>query len=237
MLTGQESWVPDELAHAGRENRDAGHAARYDQKMDSEAPQEVALLIAHGMNERSTVIDLGTGTGQFALAAAPVVNRVMAVDVSPVMLDRLKAKVENCDANNVECTLAGFLTYAHAGPLADVVYSRFALHHLPDFWQAVALTRMASFLRPGGILRLWDVVYSFEPAEAAERIEEWISGNASDAEGGWARPEFEEHIRDENSTFTWLLEPMLVKAGFSIAVAEYREDRMLARYLCVKAAG
>lgn len=53
-----------------------------------------------------------------------------------------------------------------AGDPADVVYSRFALHHLPDFWQAIALRRMAETLRPRGVLRLSDVVYDFEPGHA-----------------------------------------------------------------------
>ena len=40
----------------------------------------------------------------------------------------------------------------------DLVISEYALHHLPDFWKAVALERMAGFLRPGGTLRLRDLV-------------------------------------------------------------------------------
>ena len=48
-------------------------------------------------------------------------------------------------------------------------------HHLPDFWKAVALTRIAGMLRPGGIFRLSDVVYSFAPDEADDRIESWIA--------------------------------------------------------------
>src|SRR5215475_7731072 len=43
---------------------------------------------------------------------------------------------------NVEVLRAGFLSYEHAGPPADFVYSRYALHHLPDFWKAVALARL-----------------------------------------------------------------------------------------------
>lgn len=94
---------------------------------------------------------------------------------------------------------------------------------------------MAEFLRPGGILRLWDAVYSFEPNEAPRRLEEWMAGLPSlGVEAGWTRPELEEHVRDENSTFTWLLEPMLERVGFTIERAEYSEDQIFARSLCVK---
>jgi hypothetical protein len=92
-------------------------------------------------------------------------------------------------------------------------------------------------LAPGGVLRLSDVVYGFEPAEAEARLERWMAQMASDSvEGGWTRAELEEHVRDEHSTFTWLLEPMLEKAGFSIEQADYSEDRIFAHYRCVKTA-
>ncbi len=228
------SWVPDELQYAGRENLDPDHVARYDRKMDAEAPQELTALMELGIGKSSTVVDLGAGTGQFVLEAAPHVRRVVAVDVSEVMLTRLKAKLGESGLGKVECVLAGFLTYEHQGEPADLVYSRFALHHLPDFWQAIALDRIARILKPGGIFRLWDVVYDFEPTQTAQVLEDWMTGAGSDIEHEWLRAEFEEHIRDENSTFSWLLEPMLEKAGFVIKQADYSDDHIFARYVCVK---
>ena len=238
MARDPDSWWLDESAFAGREHFDEQHARRYDAKMDAGAAGEVALLQAAGcLTAGSTVVDLGTGTGQFAMAAAEVCERVVAVDVSPIMLARLREKLGGGGgaAGNVETVDAGFLTYEHSGEPADVVYSRFALHHLPDFWQAIALRRIAGMLRPGGVLRLSDVVYSFEPGDAEDRIEAWISELVSaDVEQGWTRAEIAEHVRDENSTFTWLLEPMIVRAGLQIADAAYSRDGMLAQYLCRK---
>lgn len=227
-------WVPDELVYAGRENRDPAHAARYDQKMDAEAGRELSELLPL-IGEDATVVDLGAGTGQFAMEAAPKVKRVVAVDVSEVMLSRLRAKLQDSGLMNVDCVLAGFLTYEHEGEPADLVYSRFALHHLPDFWQAIAIDRIAGMLRQGGIFRLWDVAYSFDPSQATEVLEAWMSNAGGDIEGEWLRSEFEDHIRDENSTFTWLLEPMLEKAGLRIEKADYSDDQVFARYVCVKA--
>lgn len=233
---GREDWTIDELAHAGRENLDPAHVARYDHKEDGDAAGELAALRAFGVDEHATVIDLGTGTGQFALAAASAVRRIVAVDVSPVMLEHLRAKLRRGGVDNVECVLAGFLTYEHRGERADLLYSRYALHHLPDFWKALALMRMADMLRPGGILRLSDVVYSFDPAQAAPRLEQWMAKTATTSvDSGWSRAELEEHVRDEHSTFTWLLEPMLSRAGFAIERRDYSEDQIFARYTCVKA--
>ena len=232
-MAGMAGWMLDEVASAGRENLDPVHVARYDAKEDAGAAGEVALLSAWGLGRGAVVVDIGAGTGQFTLAVAPMCERVVAVDVSPVMLDALRARVEAAGLANVEVVPAGFLSYEHHGPPADFVYSRYALHHLPDFWKGLALTRAAGILRPGGVLRLRDVVFAFDPAEAADRIEAWCATGAAEParEGDWTRAELEEHVRDEHSTFTWLLEPMIRRSGFAIERADYSEDGIVAAYV------
>lgn len=224
-------WMLDEVGSAGRENLDPGHVARYDSKEDAGAADEVALLRALGLTRGSVVLDVGAGTGQFAIAAASACARVIAVDVSPVMLQRLGAKLGKTQLTNVDLVQAGFLTYVHAGDPVDFVYSRYALHHLPDFWKAVALGALRRVLRPGGVLRLWDAVYNFAPDEAEERIEAWCATGGAGADGEWSRAEMEEHVRDEHSTFTWLLEPMVERCGFKIEEAAYSGDGMFAKYV------
>jgi SAM-dependent methyltransferase len=224
-------WLLDEVASAGRENLDPEHVSRYDGKEDAGASDEVALLRGLGLTPESVVIDIGAGTGQFALAVAPWCARVIAVDVSSVMLDRLRAKIDAVGVNNIGVEQAGFLTYRHRGEPADFVYSRLALHHLPDAWKAVALSRVRGMIRPGGLLRLVDVVYGFGPDEAFDRLESWCASAGDEFTEEWARAELEEHVRDEHSTFTWLLEPMIVRAGFDIEEATYSEDGIFARYV------
>jgi SAM-dependent methyltransferase len=219
-------WLLDERATIGRENLDPAHVAAYDDKEDAGAIAEVALLRSLGLGDGAAVVDLGAGTGQFALAAAGVFRRVVAVDPSPVMLDRLRADARRRSLP-VEVIQDSFLTYEHAGDPPDLVYSRYALHHLPDAWKAVALARVRRMLRPGGTFRLWDVAYHFPVDEFAGRVERWCAT----APGGWTRAELEEHVRDEHSTFTWLLEPMIRQAGFAVQDAHYGDDGFSARYL------
>jgi ubiquinone/menaquinone biosynthesis C-methylase UbiE len=221
----------DEVASAGRENLDADHVSRYDSKMDAEAAEELVLLEQLGLNEQSEVVDIGAGTGQFTLTAASVCARVVAVDVSPVMLNQLHTKIGASRLSNVEVVQAGFLTYEHRGRPADFVYSRYALHHLPDFWKTMALERVRRIVRPSGVLRLWDVVYHFDPREAEERIEARCAMGGRDVEGEWSRAELEEHVRDENSTFSWLLEPMIQRSGFEIENVVYSPDGFDAKYV------
>jgi SAM-dependent methyltransferase len=217
-------WFPDELAHAGSEHLDPDYVEGYDDKAATDPDEDVTLLRDLGLNESTTLVDLGAGTGTFALAAAPFCRRVVAVDVSAAMLGLV----------NVECVRAGFLSYEHQGEPTAFVYSRNALHHLPDFWKAIALQRIAVMLRPGGVFRLRDLVYSFAPAEAEQRIETWLANAAADPARGWTRAELKTHLREEYSTFNWLLEPMLQRAGFAIRDVEHTPSQIYSAYTCVK---
>src|SRR4029079_9722624 len=127
---------------------------------------DVEALSRHGLTPDSTVLDLGAGTSTFTLAVAPHCRRVVAVDVSPAMVDVLRRRVADAGLVNVTVVHAGFLSYEHEGPPADVGFSRHALHHVPVFWKAIALDRVARAVRPGGIVRLRDLVYDFEPDDA-----------------------------------------------------------------------
>jgi ubiquinone/menaquinone biosynthesis C-methylase UbiE len=229
-------WFLDEFAHAGPEHLDDAYVATYDQKAGVDWAAEIGQLQGLGLDATSTLIDIGAGTGGLALAAAPLSRRVVAVDVSPAMLTMLRDRANRLGLRNLECVQAGLLTYEHNGELADFVYSRHALHHLSDFWKAMALERIASMLRPGGVLRLRDLIFSCEPRDAERTIEAWLAAATASPASGWTRAELETHLREEYSTFSWLLEAMLERVGFSIQQVEYSDSRIFADYVCVKSA-
>jgi ubiquinone/menaquinone biosynthesis C-methylase UbiE len=225
-------WTFDELAHAGPEHLDPGYIATYDRKAATDPADDVELLHSLGLQRGSTLVDMGAGTGTFAIAAAPFCRRVVAVDVSSAMLDLAKVKARQLGLSNIEFVQAGFLSYEHAGDPAQFVYSRNVLHHLPDFWKAVALQRIAAILLPGGMLRLRDLVFSFEPIQAESDIEAWLGKAPSSPAEGWTRAELDTHLRTEYSTFSWLLEPILIHAGFEIQQVDYGESGIYAAYVC-----
>jgi SAM-dependent methyltransferase len=227
----------DELAHAGPEHLDLAFVAGYDRKQGHPgAAEDLAIFEAHGLDRTSAVVDLGAGTGQFALAAARRFGHVTAVDVSPAMIALLVERAAAEGLANLGCVRAGFLSYDHAGPPADGVYTRNALHQLPDFWKAVALDRIARVLRPGGVLRVRDLIYDFAPAEAAEVFQGWFDHAAADPADGYTGADYAAHIRTEFSTFRWLFEPILAAAGFEIVTAEFR-GRLYGAYTCVRRRG
>jgi ubiquinone/menaquinone biosynthesis C-methylase UbiE len=229
-----EPWVLDELAHAGPEHLDPGFVGGFDRKQGNpDFSADVDVLRASGLGPAGTVVDIGAGTGRFALAAAPYAGRVVAVDVSPAMLGVVGSRAAEAGIHNIECVQAGFLSYQHAGPDADAVFSRNALHQLPDFWKALALDRIARMLRPGGILRLHDLIFDCQPAEAGAVIDHWLNGAARSPADGYTREDYAEHLRAEFSTFRWLLEPMLDAAGFDIVTAEFHRS-VYGAYTCLR---
>jgi SAM-dependent methyltransferase len=221
------SWWLDETAHAGPEHLDQRYVAAYDLKSPTDWSEDVEELTALGLDQGSIVVDVGAGTGTFALAISPHVGRVIAVDVSDAMVDEMASR-------GITAVQAGFLSYEHTGEPADLVLSRNALHHLPDFWKTIAVERIAGMLKPGGLFVLQDLIFSFEPKDAETAIGRWLDAAPTDPARGWTAEQLAEHVRDEHSTYSWLLEPMLDRAGFDIEDRWFSESRIYGGYRCRK---
>jgi SAM-dependent methyltransferase len=231
----RSAWRIDERAHAGPEHLDPAFVPNYDHKQRFDPTPDVEQLRSLGLGPASTLLDFGAGTGTLSVAAAPFCRRVVAIDISDVMLGVLAAKAKQAGVQNIDVVQQGILVYEHRGEPADFACSRNVLHSLPDFWKAVALHRIASSLKPGGVFLLRDLVFCFEPAESAQVLEAWFAGAPSKRpEHGYTREDYETHVRTEFSTFSWLLEPMLEHAGFEIREKHYRESRTFGSYSCVR---
>src|SRR5262252_2277842 len=184
----------DELAHAGPEHLDETFIVGYDRKQGYPDPaDDLAAFQAHGLGTSSAIVDLGAGTGQFALAAARRFGRVTAADVSPAMVAALRGRAATAGLANLRCVRAGFLSFDHEGPLADGVYTRNALHQIPDSWQGGARNRVAGRLRPRGVLRLRDLIYAVQPREAAEVVAACVRTAAADPAVGYTAGDYAEH--------------------------------------------
>src|SRR6201988_5166858 len=181
-----EPWMIDELAHAGPEHLDPAFVAGYDRKQGYPDPAaDLAAFEAHGLDGTSAVVELGAGSGQFALAPPGRLGHVTAVDTSPVMVALVGERAAPAGLANLDGVWAGFLSYEHSGAPADGIFTRHALPQLPDFWKALALDRIAQMLRPGGGLRLRDLIYDFRPDQAAGVFGRWLANAADDPAAGY----------------------------------------------------
>ena len=179
-----------------------------------------------------TVLEIGTGTGEFALAAARHCSKVYAVDLSEGMLRYAEKKARSRGVKNVEFLQGGFLTYQHPTPV-DAVVTQLALHHLPDFWKQVALMRIADMLRDSGKLCLRDVVFNFDIKDHENLVENYIS-RASETMGDEFAGRIAAHVKNEYSTMDWIMEGMIERAGLKVVRKEYK-DGFIGAYFCIKA--
>jgi ubiquinone/menaquinone biosynthesis C-methylase UbiE len=177
------------------------------------------------------VADFGCGTGAFARAAANRCGTVYAIDLSAAMLDYLQWKAKEEGLANIVCRPGGFLTYVHDGPLFDAIHTSLALHHLPDFWKQKALNRLAAMLKPGGMLHLMDVIFIPETCDA--NIDAWIAEMESTA-GPEVAERIRAHVRKEFSTYAWIMEGLLERAGFRFDCLESITGSVLANYFCIR---
>ena len=223
-------WIMNEKQNAGEEHLDPEEVARFDEKLPFDPSTEINLLLEFGLSEEDTVVDFGTGTGVFPLAIAEHCNRVVANDVSETMLDVVRRRMETRGIRNIDLVNEGFVSYEHQGESASFVFSKDALHHLPDFWKIEALKTIRETLKDGGIFRLRDFVFSFEPEDSYEKIESWIDENKEVT--SFSEEEIHRHFRDEYSTYGFLLEPMLERVGFEILESTYDGD-FYATYTCL----
>jgi putative AdoMet-dependent methyltransferase len=230
------AWFYDEMRHAGVDYSDSAQVAVYDQRHErfrdyrKDAEAVVRLL---GLRPEHTVVDMGSGTGAFALNAAPFCKSIYAVDVSSAMLEHCRQKAACRNIRNIVFCHGGFLTYEHTAEKVDAAVSVGVLHHLPDFWKYLGLHRVNALLKPGGKFYLFDVVFPGAEQDIRRPIEAWVQG-MKDKVGSEFAAEVETHVRDEFSTYDWIMEGLMVRAGFRIDRADYH-DGFGASFLCTKA--
>ena len=135
---------------------DSAVASIYDRHDDSDVRARAALTML-GVQRGWRVADIGCGNGLLAVEAALMGAEVDAIDISPAML--ALAKIQASDRKvAIRTQSAGLLSFAYQPNSFDLIVSEFALHHLPDFWKAVALSRIHGALKPGASFYLRDIV-------------------------------------------------------------------------------
>jgi SAM-dependent methyltransferase len=111
--------------------------------------------VAAGLDPGARVVDIGGGTGGFAVRLAQQGHAVTVVDPSPDALAALDRRADEAGVADLVTGLQGDLTDlgTHVPPgAADVVLCHGVLEVVPD--PAVALRTIAGVLRDGGLLSL-----------------------------------------------------------------------------------
>ncbi|HMK53398.1 MAG TPA: class I SAM-dependent methyltransferase [Methanobacteriaceae archaeon] len=234
-MQNRPKWYYNEK-QSGVDYLDPQIAREYDnehQKFRNFEVESEQIIQNLGITPDDTVLDFGCGTGGIALNLAKHSKKVIGVDISQEMLDILEKKAQKQNINNIETHCAGFLTYTHgSSDKVDKIISMVALHHLPDFWKSIALLKLGEILKREGKLYLFDVVFTFKPQNYENSLEQLIK-NMQVAAGDSMTEETEIHIRDEFSTYDWIMEGLLKKSGFSIDSKQIEAENLVG-YVCSK---
>ena len=196
---------------------DSAVAAIYDHRDDRDLRARAALSML-GVKPGWRVADIGCGNGILACEAALMGAEVDAIDISPAML--ALAEIQARDRKvAIRTQAAGLLSFDYQPDSYDLIVSEFALHHLPDFWKAVALARIFAALKPGANFYLRDIVFVWTPDGEERNVEQWADFSIKNHD--FDRDSVVTHMRDEYSTFGWVIERMLADTGFALISVDY----------------
>lgn len=119
--------------------------------------EDLERLVAWGRRRGAPrVLDVATGGGHTALAFAGFTPSVVAVDLTPPMLQAARAFIQGKGAANVRFLASDVEALPFLDASFAVVTCRTAAHHFPAILPA--LKEIARVLKPGGSLLLQDIL-------------------------------------------------------------------------------
>jgi ubiquinone/menaquinone biosynthesis C-methylase UbiE len=137
-----------------------------------------------GLHEGMRVADLGTGTGFVAAGIAPHVERVLAVDKSPAMLNVARKNLDALGITNVELLLGDIMVLPLESASVDAAFANMVLHHAgaPE----VMLREMARVAKPGSVVAVVDEVEHPYTWMREEHADVWLGFTRKQVEGFFA---------------------------------------------------
>jgi len=133
-------------------------------------------------------VDLGAGTGFVTIAFAPLVSRVLAVDISNAMASALAERAAEDGLANVSTQVSDLREFQLPPAGTDLVVSSYALHHLVNADKRDLVARCAQWLRPGGRLVIGDMMFGRGTSSRDRDIlRQKVTALAAKGPGGWWR--------------------------------------------------
>jgi SAM-dependent methyltransferase len=149
------------------------------------------LVAVTGMNERSSVLEVGCGTGQATRSLAALGCMVTAVELGTGMVALARQRLATFP--NVEIETSSFEGWDDRGRQFDVLVAAAAWHWVDP---SIGWRRARDVLRPGGWMALLGNVVVRRPgepevyAETADLHERFAPGDPD-----WGHPPFEDEVR------------------------------------------
>jgi SAM-dependent methyltransferase len=119
-----------------------------------------SFLLAQLPKKGNLVLDIGCGTGEFSRLLAKRFDRVLAIDLSPKMIE--VAKQNSRHYENINFQIADILSWQFPLEKFDAIVSIATVHHLP---LENLLPTLKAALNPGGKLVILDLIEYDEPQD------------------------------------------------------------------------
>jgi len=155
--------------------------------------RRVKMLSSH-LKPGMIVLELGCGTGSFTRELARSGADVVAIDVSPELLEIARA---NCSAPNIQYQIQNAYALSYSEGVFDSVVGSSVLHHLEI---EAAIRDIYRVLKPGGTI-FFTEPNMLNPQIAMQKNIPWIKRKLGDS------PE-------ERAFFRWPLRRLLERTGY-----------------------
>src|ERR1043166_5287560 len=155
--------------------------------------RRVKMLGRH-LRPGMTVLELGCGTGYFTRELARSRADMVAIDVSPELLEIAKS---NCSAPNVRYEIQNAYELSYPDAVFDSVVGSSVLHHLEI---EEAIREIYRVLKPGGTIYFTEP-NMLNPQIAVQKNVPWVKRKLGDSP-------------DETAFFRWRLRRLLQQMGY-----------------------
>ncbi len=151
-------------------------------------------MLSNHLRAGMSVLELGCGTGYFTRELVRSGADIVAVDLSPELLEIAQA---DCPAENVRFEIQDACALSYPDATFDSVVGSSVLHHLEI---GKALREMYRVLKPGGTIYFTEP-NMLNPQIAIQKNVPWVKRKLGDSP-------------DETAFFRWPLQRLLEKTGF-----------------------
>jgi len=147
-----------------------GFSSAGDTYADSE---ELAWMLQDlPLSKDARVLDIATGTGEFARAIAPHVATVVGLDATDAMMEQGKKFIEQAGIENISFQKGVVQELPFQDGTFDIVSSRYAFHHFSD--PRPVISEMARVCKPGGHVIIVDIIVPDESTAVESNYYEWL---------------------------------------------------------------
>ena len=108
------------------------------------------------LNEAFRALDVAAGTAHLSQAIAPHVREVVAIDMTPAMLEEARKTILRKGIENIRLEEGDVRHLPYADKTFDMVVSRLAVHHFEN--PEVELREMVRVCKPGHIVGIIDLL-------------------------------------------------------------------------------